>query len=78
MRALKGLLTLLTVVLVLSGCARGKIKAERTSLQDGAFSKSDTILVKPIHTENMQVTGDKADEKARIDQEKTLNSGAIL
>lgn len=63
-------------LIVLVGCARGQIKQERTSLQAGAVSKTETILVKPFEASQMRVTGDKADEAARVHQEKVfLNQG---
>ncbi len=65
-------MSLFASALLMLGCARGQIKNERVIPQAGNFTKSEVILVKPTVTDQMKVTGDKANETSRVNEEKTI------
>jgi len=64
----------LTALLIVSviGCARAKIRDERLPLQSGAINSAEVILVKEVTAEKAWFSGDKANDSARIVQEKTI------
>lgn len=64
---------ILRFVLLVSliGCAHGKMGMVTQPLDRSKISKSTPIYVMPVTAKGMQVTGDKADDEAKIKQEKT-------
>ena len=69
--------TLLSLSLGLVGCAGAKVKDVRVSLQPGAISKSDLILVKKISADRAEFSGDKAGDSQRVTEEKQMIRDAL-
>lgn len=65
-----GFFALLTVLL--TSCAGAKIQSETTPLKEGAFSKADTIYVKPISADQATFSGDRSGDVTRVNEEKSV------
>jgi hypothetical protein len=52
------------------GCAHGKMGAVDQALEAGAVTKDKPIYIDVVSAKEMRVTGDKADDTKRIDEEK--------
>ncbi len=61
---------LLSVVAI--GCAHGKMGAVDQALEPGTVKKDTPIFVEVVKTSDMRVTGDKADDTQRINEEKEV------
>ncbi len=62
----------IAVIFILLGCARAQIKNEILAYKAGTITKSDVILVKPISADSAIFTGDKSEEKKRVEDERKI------